>query len=62
MQMIAHNPEMAQNKGLTPTQAKEYVSHNTGSMSYKNLPDQAPTKQSKTGRTRFHRLSKYMNA
>jgi hypothetical protein len=60
MEMLAHNPQMAQDKSMTPTAAKEYVSHNTGSASYKNLPERSSPHQSKTGRTRFHRLTKYM--
>jgi hypothetical protein len=38
MQMMAHNPEKAKKKGMTPAAAKEYTSHNKGSMAYKNLP------------------------
>lgn len=39
MEMIAHNPEIAKEHGMSPERAKEYVSHNTGEMSYKNLPE-----------------------
>lgn len=28
--------------GMTPAQAKEYVSHNKGNMSYQNLPERLP--------------------
>jgi hypothetical protein len=38
LQMMAHNPEKAKKKGMTPAAAKEYTSHNKGSMAYKNLP------------------------
>lgn len=57
--MIAHNPKIAQQKGLSPATAKEYVSHNTGSMRYQNLPEQAPSKPAPR-RQNFKRLSKYL--
>lgn len=38
MAMIANNPEKAKKKGMKPAAAKEYISHNKGSMAYKNLP------------------------
>ena len=30
------------NSGLTPSQAREYISHNQGNMAYKNLPEKLP--------------------
>lgn len=37
--MLAHNPEKAKKKGMKPAAAKEYISHNKGSMSYEKLPE-----------------------
>jgi hypothetical protein len=60
MEMLAHNPEMARNKSLSPQKAKEFVSKNTGSMSYDKLPEKSAPRQVK-GRARgFHRLSKML--
>ena len=39
MEMLANNPEIAKEHDMSPEQAKEYVSHNTGSKSYSNLPE-----------------------
>jgi len=51
MEMMAHNPEKAHSAhNISPEQAKEYVSHNTGKMSYKNLPE----------KKRFQKLHEYM--
>ncbi len=36
--MLEHDPEKAKKKGIKPSVAKEYTSHNKGSMAYKNLP------------------------
>jgi hypothetical protein len=52
MEMIAHNPKMARKSGdISPAQAAEYVSHNTGKMAYKNLPEK---------KNKFKHLSKIM--
>lgn len=39
MQAIAHGAKSKKGKGLSPEEAKEYVSHNKGSMSYDELPE-----------------------
>lgn len=52
MEMMAHNPKIAKKSGdISPAQAAEYVSHNKGSMSYKNLPEK---------KNKFKHLSKMM--
>lgn len=38
-QMLAHNKERAKEVGMSPTKASEYVSKNTGKMSYAKLPE-----------------------
>lgn len=37
--MLANNPEKAKKKGMKPAAAKEYISHNKGSMAFKKLPE-----------------------
>jgi hypothetical protein len=53
MEMLAHNSAKMKMKpkGLTPAKAAEYVSHNVGEESYKNLPEKAE---------RFSKLKKRM--
>lgn len=47
-QFLAHNPEAAKEHGMTAPAAKEYVSHNTGSMSYNKLPEVVKTPKSES--------------
>lgn len=47
-QWLAHNPEAAKEHGMKPATAKEYVSHNTGSMSYNKLPEVVKTPKSES--------------
>lgn len=49
MQMLAHNPKKMKEKpeGLSPAKAAEYVSHNTGADSYRDLPESAPKDKKK---------------
>ena len=51
MQAIAHNPKIAKKYDMSPAQAAEYVSHNTGKSAYKNLPEK---------KSKFKHLSKMM--
>lgn len=47
--MLAHNPKKMKEKpeGLSPAKAAEYVSHNTGADSYRDLPESAPKDKKK---------------
>lgn len=49
MAMMAKNPEKARKSdGPSQEQAKEYISHNKGSMSYKNLPEKSKKRKFKS--------------
>ena len=39
-QMLAHNKDLAKEKGMKPEKAAEMVAENKGGKSYKNLPEE----------------------
>lgn len=40
-EMLAHNPKIARQHDMSPQQASEYVSHNTGKLAYNRLPERS---------------------